>query len=156
MLADVGCAWHDLGALGTTGIYRPPMPPSERLERAGAQMRRIRTSKPGVTWLQGPGPCDFWTYKDEAGAIMEQELTFFGHTVVKRGEKLHTGLCHEGVSASVLGKTGLLDFDRALDPVTLGGAAMVLDRVPDRFRSENVERFLEAIKNALDGKAVAS
>jgi hypothetical protein len=118
-------------------------------------MRRIRTSKPGVTWLQGPGPCDFWTYSDSDGAILEQELTFFGHTVVKRGDELHTGLCHEGVAASVMGKTGLLDLDRVLDPITLGGAVTVLDRVPDRFRSDGVERFIAAVRAALDDRASA-
>lgn len=136
--------------MGTTGLYRPPLPPKARLERAGAQLRRIRTSKPGMVWLQAPGPCDFMTYTDESGATAEQELAFFNHTVVRRGDHLYTGLSHEGGRASVYGRTGLLDFDRQLDPVTLEAAVTLLSEVREAVRTPSLEAFLAAIRAALD------
>ena len=53
--------------LGTTGLYRPPLPRETRLAKAGEKMRQIRTSKPRVTWIQGPGPSDLFTLRDDAG-----------------------------------------------------------------------------------------
>ena len=116
-------------------------------------MRRIRTSKPGVVWLQGPGPCDLWTYSDESEAVQAHELTFFGRTVVWREGRLLTGLCHEGVAASYTGSTGLLDFDRAVDPETLEGADRLLESIPEAVHTPATRSFRGAIRAALDGEA---
>lgn len=136
--------------VGTTGLFRPPLPPAARLSRAGAQMRRIRTSKPGVVWLQAPGPCDLWTLNDEDGAPKEQELSFFNRTVVLKDGQLYTGLAHEGVAASVYGRTALLDFDRQLDIMTLEGAQALLSDVREAVRTPGVEHLLAAIAKHLD------
>jgi hypothetical protein len=117
--------------LGTTGLYRPPLPKETRLAKAGEKMRAIKTTRPGVTWLQGPGPSDLFTLHGEGDRIEEQELTFFGRTVViNKDGGLATGLCHEGPSAGYMGKTGLLDFDTKLNPETLEGALVLLSHIP--------------------------
>lgn len=112
-------------------------------------MRRIRTSKPGVVWLQSPGPVDLWTLHGEDGAPTEQELSFFNRTVVVKDGKLYTGLAHEGVAASVYGRTALLDFDRQLDVTTLEGAKTLLADVREAVRTEGVQHLLAAIDAAL-------
>lgn len=117
--------------MGTTGTYRPPIPSDGRLLQAGSGMRQIRTSKPDLLWLQGPGPVDFWTWTDPAGAIREQELTFFGRTIVRRNETLMTGLCHEGAGPMSGGRMGLLDFDRDLDGETLAAGDRILGAIPN-------------------------
>jgi hypothetical protein len=116
--------------LGTTGLYRPPLPKEARLAKAGQAMRPIRTSKPHVTWIQGPGPSDLFTLRTPEGELAEQELTFFGRTVVVRERALMTGLCHEGGIAAYMGKTGLLDFDTKLSGETLQAALVLLGNVP--------------------------
>lgn len=136
--------------MGTTGLFRPPLPPAARLSRAGAQMRRIRTAKPGVVWLQSPGPCDLWTLHGEDGQPTEQELSFFNRTVVVKDGQLYTGLAHEGVAASVYGRTALLDFDRQLDVTTLEGARTLLADVREAVRTDGVVRLLALVEAALE------
>jgi hypothetical protein len=129
-------------------MYRPPVPSEARLVAAGKGMRKIRTAKPGVTWLQGH-PADLWSWAEPSGAIKEQELTFFGRTIVRRNDDLMTGLCHEGGSASYLGKTGLLDFDSKIDGDTLVAAYLLLRAIPERARSEAVAELERAVAKAL-------
>ncbi len=116
--------------MGTTGLYRPPLPRETKLAKAGEKMRPIRTSKPRVTWIQGPGPSDLFTLHGEDGAVEQQELTFFGRTVVLKSDDLMTGLCHEGGVAAYMGKTGLLDFDSQVNGETLQAALVLLGHVP--------------------------
>jgi hypothetical protein len=109
-------------------------------------MRKIRSSRPDVSWLQGPGPCDLWTWLDDQGAIKEQELTFFGRTVVVKNGQLHTGLCHESGSG-VMGKTGLLDFDTNTDTETLIAGYKILNAIPEAARAgaaEGLEKVIVA------------
>lgn len=134
-------------------MYRPPIPADPRLKAAGAGMRRIRTSRPDVSWLQGPGPCDLWTWHDDQGAIKEQELTFFGRTLVVRHGKLHSGLSHEG--GGVMGKTGLLDFDTNLDADTLLAAYKVLSEIPPAARSPDVESLVRSLVSELQNRGIA-
>jgi hypothetical protein len=110
-------------------------------------MRQIRTSKPKVTWFQGPGPSDLFSLHDDADAIEEQELTFFGRTVVARKDQLLTGLCHEGGVATYMGKTGLLDFDTKLNGETLQAALVLLGHVP--VQHPDVEAMAVRIERAL-------
>jgi hypothetical protein len=112
-------------------------------------MRRIRTSKPDVAWLQGPGPTDLWTWVDDAGVIKEQELTFFGRTVVWKNGALMTGLCHEGAGAAYLGETGLLDFDSKLDGEALSAAYLVLDAIVEPSRTDAVDRLQDLVRAAI-------
>ena len=139
--------------MGTTGIYRPPIPSDPRLKAAGAGMRRIRTSRADVSWLQGPGPCDLWTWHDDQGAIKEQELTFFGRTVVLKGAKLHSGLSHES-GGGVMGKTGLLDFDTNLDAETLIAAYKVLEAIAGASRLPEVDSLQKSVAAELAARGV--
>lgn len=136
--------------LGTTGMYRPPVPSDARLVAAGSALRQIKTSKPDVTWLQGPGPTDLFTWTEENGAIKEQELTFFGRTVLARAESMTTGLCDEGGRGAYPGKTGLITFDTKLDGDTLAAAYIVLDAVPAAAKSEAVDHLKARIARALE------
>lgn len=111
-------------------------------------MRRIRSSKPGVSWLQGPGATDLWTWLSDTGEIEEQELTFFGRTVVFRNQNLMTGLSDERGDA-YFGKTGLLAFDRLLDRDTLRAAYVILTKIPPAQQDAHVSRLLEMISQAL-------
>jgi hypothetical protein len=137
-------------------MYRPPIPSKARLEAAGGAMRLIRTSKPDVSWIQGPGPADLWTWTETDGAIKEQELTFFGRTVLKRSGQLLTGLCHEGQTGAYHGKTGLIDFDARLDADTLSAAAILIDAIPVQVRGPAVEVLREAIRASLSGLGPAN
>lgn len=132
-------------------MYRPPVPSDPRLKAAGSGMRRIRTSRADVSWLQGPGPCDLWTWHDDQGAIKEQELTFFGRTIVLKLDRLHSGLSHES-GGGVMGKTGLLDFDTNLDTDTLVAAYKVLKSIPAASRSPEVESLEKSIGDALTAR----
>src|SRR5687767_8164332 len=111
-------------------------------------MRQIRTSKPLVTWLQAPGPSDLFTLHLENGAIEEQELTFFGRTVVAKSESLVTGLCHEGGIAAYMGKTGLLDFDSKQNGETLQAALVLLGHVP--FSHPDADALALRIEKAVE------
>ncbi len=111
-------------------------------------MRRIRTSKPDVAWIQGPGPCDLFTWLNDQGGVKEQELTFFGRTIVWKGGKLLTGLCHEA-GAGVLGKTGLLDYDSVSDQLTLHAGKLILEAMPEATKSELTGHLARAIDEAL-------
>jgi hypothetical protein len=135
--------------LGTTGMYRPPVPSTLRLIQAGGAMRQIRTAKPDVTWLQGPGPTDLFTWTGPDGQIIEQELTYFGRSVVARGETITTGLCDEGGRGSYQGKTGLLSFDTKHDRETLTAAFVVLDAFPEALKTAAVEALKEKIVAAI-------
>lgn len=137
-------------------MYRPPLPPEPRLTGAGGAMRQIRTSKPNLLWLQGPGPTDFWTWTDETGAVQEHELTFFNRTVVWRAGQILTGLSHDGYEAGVLGRSGQLDFDTRLDPLTLSASLIVLGSIPASLRSAALDAFARAIQDALSRSAPAS
>jgi len=117
-------------------------------------MRRIRSSRPDVSWLQGPGPCDLWTWVDERGAIKEQELTFFGRTVVSKGGKLATGLCRDD-GAGVLGKTGLLDFDTNLDVEAVLAAYKILVAIPEAARTPAVAELSSTIAAELSARGLA-
>jgi hypothetical protein len=141
-------------ALGTTGMYRPPIPADPRLKAAGAGMRKIRTSMPDRSWIQGPGPCDLWTWHDDQGAIKEQELTFFGRTIVIKNGKLYTGLSHES-GGGVMGKTGLLDFDTNLDTETLIAAYKVLGSIPAASRTPHVDALEKILAAELNHRGVA-
>jgi hypothetical protein len=129
-------------------MYRPPLPAEARLSDAGRGMRRIRTSKPNVSWLQGPGPCDLWTWREDSGVILEQELTFFGRTVVLKNHQLVTGLCHEGAGGYV-GRMGVLHFDSKVDVDTLKAAAIVLEHIAQEARADGVDHLAAAIRDAL-------
>ena len=111
-------------------------------------MRQIRTSKPLVSWIQGPGPSDLFTLHLESGAIEEQELTFFGRTVVAKTESLVTGLCHEGGIAAYMGKTGLLDFDTKQNGETLQAALVLLGNIP--IQLPDVDAIAARIEKALE------
>jgi hypothetical protein len=136
--------------VGTTGMYRPPVPSDARLVTAAHAVRRIKTSKRDVTWLQGPGPTDLFTWIEENGAIKEQELTFFGRTILARGESMTTGLCDEGGRGAYQGKTGLITFDTKLDGDTLAAAYIILDALPDATKSDHVEHLKTQIAHALE------
>jgi hypothetical protein len=123
------------------------MPRDTRLSKAGEKMRQIRTSKPKVTWFQGPGPSDLFTLHDDAGAIEEQELTFFGRTVLAKKEQLLTGLCHEGGVATYMGKTGLLDFDSKLNAETLQAALVLLQSIP--VKHSDLDAMIRRINDAV-------
>lgn len=110
-------------------------------------MRPIRTSKPHVTWLQGPAPSDLFTLHAPEGEILEQELTFFGRTVVFRKGHLLTGLCHEGGIGAYMGKTGLLDFDSEESGETLQAALILLGAIPEAH--EDVEALAARIEARL-------
>lgn len=115
---------------------------------AGAGMRKIRSSRPDVVWIQGPGPCDLFTWLNGQGGVKEQELTFFGRTIVWKTGKLLTGLCHEA-GAGVLGESGLLDYDSVHDPLTLNAGKMILATMPESARSELSAHLAKAIDDAL-------
>ena len=138
-----------MSAVGTTGLFRPPLPSAARLAETGATLRRIRTSQAPIPGSQGPGPTDLWTWREASGAVKEQELTFFGRTVVRRGAALLTGLCHEGSAGAFIGKTGLLDFDREADTETLEAARVLLETVRPEARDDAVEALLGAVRAAL-------
>lgn len=114
-------------------------------------MRRIRTSRLDVAWLQGPGPADLWTWHDGQGGVRAQELTFFGHTVVAKPDQVTTGVCHDDGGPAFLGKAGLLDFDPQLDAETLAAAARLLAAVPDAVRGADVDALTARIHGALAG-----
>lgn len=116
-------------------------------------MRRIRTSKANVTWLQGPGPTDLWTWSEGSGA--KQELTFFGRTVVLESGSMMTGLCHEGGGAAYLGKTGLIAIDTRLDLETLSAAYLVLASIPEHVRTLGSEEIRAAIRRELEARGVS-
>jgi hypothetical protein len=111
-------------------------------------MRLIKTSKPKVTWFQGPGPSDLFTLHADDDAIAEQELTFFGRTVVVKSGDLTTGLCHEGGVATYMGKTGLLDFDSKLNGETLQAALVLLGHVP--VEHPDLEAIATRIEKAIE------
>jgi hypothetical protein len=136
--------------LGTTGMYRPPVPSDARLVAAGAAMRQIRTSKPEMSWLQGPGPTDLFTWVGESGEIKEQELTFFGRSVLARGGSMTTGLCDEGGRGAYQGKTGILSFDTKIDADTLAAAYIVLDAMKPALQPGPVEVLKRKIADALE------
>jgi hypothetical protein len=137
-------------------MYRPPIPNERGLRAAGEAMRQIKTSKPDVSWIQGPGPTDLWTWIDEMGAIKEQELTFFGRTVLLRKDQVVTGLCHEGQTGAYHGKTGLIDFDTKVDSDTLTAASIVLAAIPERTRNFAVEHLFAAVQVALTGLGLSA
>jgi hypothetical protein len=126
-------------------MYRPPLPPEPRLRASGGAMRLIRTTKPHLAWLQGPGPSDLWTWTDENGEVKEQELTFFGRTVVWRQGLILTGLSHESDAAGVFGRSGQLDFDSRPDAHTLAAALQILEAIPPAIRTPAIQVFQESL-----------
>jgi hypothetical protein len=74
---------------------RIPRPPTgAELSRTGAALRRIRTSRVGLDWVQGPGPTDIWVWQADGGDHVE--MSFFGRCVLHRSAGLSTGLLREG------------------------------------------------------------
>ncbi len=126
-------------------VVLPPLPSEERLSALGARMRRIRSRRPQVSWLQGPGPVDLWTWVDDAQRVVEQEFTFCGRTVVFRRGQLLTGRCLEGSEASDAGRDNLLDFDLEPDPETLAAARTLAHAIPAEARGDDTAHLLNAL-----------
>ena len=112
-------------------------------------MRRIRSREAQVLWLQGPGPCDLWTWL-EGDQLREQELTFFGLTVVHKPSGLRTGVCHEGDASADMDQAGLLDFDTSPKEETLRAAHVLLAAVPKQARHPQLQQLQLEIERALN------
>lgn len=112
-------------------------------------MRRIRSSRVNLDWLQGPGPTDLWIWREiDADRADLVELTFHGRSVILRGEALSTGRCEHGTGSPYAQELGLLEMDPVLDPVTLAAAETLLGALPAEIRNPTVETLIHAIREA--------
>lgn len=131
------------------GSRVPRVPSEEQLARTGAAMRRIRSSRVNLDWLQGPGPTDLWIWREiDADRADLVELTFHGRSVILRGEALSTGRCEHGTGSPYAQELGLLEMDPVLDPVTLAAAETLLGALPAEIRNPTVETLIHAIREA--------
>lgn len=113
-------------------------------------MRRIRSSRVNLDWLQGPGPTDLWIWLSVDGPGVDLvELTFFGRFVMLRAGVLNTGRCEQGTGSPYAQETGLLEADQAPDPLTLRAAELVLDAIPADLRSQTIEALLAEVRAAI-------
>jgi hypothetical protein len=127
----------------------PRVPSDETLLKTGASMRRIRSSRVNLDWLQGPGPTDLWVWHEVDGEQVDLvELTFFGRTVIYRGANLSTGRCEQGSGSPYAQETGLLEMDAVHDPVTLAAAETLLSALPAELSGSAVRGLLDAIRTA--------
>lgn len=121
---------------------------AQTLAHTGAQMRRIKSQKEGLIWLQGPGPSDLWTWFED-GELKAQELTFLGLTVVHQNDRLRTGVCDEDPHSADMDQLGLLDFDPSPKGETLRAALALLKAIPASQRHRELDQLERTIALAI-------
>jgi hypothetical protein len=131
------------------GSRVPRLPSDEQLTKTGASMRRIRSSRVDLDWLQGLGPTDLWIWQNLGSPAPELiELTFWGRCVLLRGGIINTGRCELGGGSPYAQETGLLDLDVAPDVATLRAAEIVVAALPGEVMSPAAQGFLAEIRAA--------
>lgn len=129
------------------GSRVPRVPSDEQLQKTGSAMRRIRSSRVNLDWLQGPGPTDLWIWHNVDGEAVDLiELTFFGRCVLLKGADLSTGRCEQGTGSPYAQETGLLELDGVHDTTTLRLAELVLDALPPDLLSPAIETLRHQVR----------
>jgi hypothetical protein len=112
-------------------------------------MRWIRSGRPSLAWLQGPGPSDLWIWTDETGA-QTLELSFYGRTIVSRPGSLQTGLHHHAESSPYARETGLVELDPSLREDTLRAGLALLESLAAGVANELTSRLAAELSRALE------
>jgi len=120
------------------------LPSDAELTRYGAQIRRIRTSRAEVDWMQGPGPTDLWIWYGTDGEVSHVELGFASRIVRLTAGVLATGRSQEAVGSSYA-QTDLVELDPALDPDTVRAARCIVDAVPNEVRNGPIIDLVKAL-----------
>jgi hypothetical protein len=129
----------------------PSVPTGSRLQLTGDQMRWVRSGRPNLAWLQGPGPSDLWVWTEPVGRTIE--LSFYGRTVLLRPSGVQTGICNHAESSPYARETGLVEFDLAPRRETLLAAIQLLEALPERIQNDVTQDFLGALRGALSALA---
>jgi hypothetical protein len=128
---------------------RIPRPPTgAELSRTGAALRRIRTSRVDLDWVQGPGPTDIWIWQADGGDHVE--MSFFGRCVLHRSAGLSTGLLREGGGTPYAEDAGLIELENELSRATLAAALGILLAAPADVTSPPIVRLIAALRAALE------
>lgn len=117
------------------------------LARTGGLLRRIRTSRVDLDWIQGPGPTDVWIWQSDGREHIE--MSFVGRSVLLRSGHLSTGVLREGGGTPYAEDAGLIELELHHNLATLRAAFGILNAAPEEVKSPAILAFLGALQAAI-------